>query len=233
MQSLHLNRYPCILPTRPRCRQLRCTAIATPTQSQTRTKPCHVRIGGEWKDLTAWVAAHPAGTHWIADYHGRDATEVFYAFHSSDARATLARLPPLRDQEAAAVLETTARPCSRVQKEFRALRQQLEDQGWFERSAVHEVVGVWLYSVVVFCCGYVYVYVFKRIPCSTCTRDASIMHTTNPAHTHHHHLSPLTPSGISALHMGPVPGNRPMDDPLWHPTRRIPRLYPPGIESTR
>lgn len=132
-----------------RGRPLRCTAIATPTRQAappTRTSartPCHVRINGEWKDLTAWAAAHPAGSHWIVDYHGRDATEVFFAFHSTEARAALTRLPPLRDADVAAALEAATAPCSREQRAFRALRSQLEAEGWFDRSADKEVLTDW------------------------------------------------------------------------------------------
>lgn len=141
-RAAHQSRHHC---RHTNGRPLRCTAVATPTLQatpSTRTAartPCHVRIGGEWKDLTAWAAAHPAGSHWIVDYHGRDATDVFFAFHSTEARAALKRLPPLRDAAAAAALEATTAPCSREQRAFRELRSQLEADGWFDRSVAHEV----------------------------------------------------------------------------------------------
>ena len=52
-----------------------------------------VRIDDNWYDLTAWRAAHPAGTHWIDAYNNSDATEVMYGFHSDQAMSMVTRLP--------------------------------------------------------------------------------------------------------------------------------------------
>lgn len=189
---------------------LRCTAVATPTRQapSTTTKartPCHVRIGGEWKDLTAWAAAHPAGSHSIVDYHGRDATDVFFAFHSTEARTTLTRLPPLRDAATAAALEAAAPPCSREQRAFRALRSQLEQEGWFERSIGNEV-GSFLLLFYYKCCHYFARNLVVRRP------------------------KPTSLAGTAARNLGAVSRHRPGNGAFRKPRPAGTRMPAPGPE---
>lgn len=103
-----------------------------------------VRIHGEWYDLSGWRKAHPAGMHWIDWYDGRDATEVMDAFHSEKARGMWQRLPK-SNKETAMQLELDVAPDSQTQINFRALREQLETDGWWERDYKHEatLLGIW------------------------------------------------------------------------------------------
>jgi Fatty acid desaturase len=96
-----------------------------------------------WK-LSGWRKAHPAGSHWIDWYDGRDATEVMDAFHSEKARAMYQRLPK-SDPVTSKQLEKDAEPDSDIQIAFRTLRDQLEQDGWWERDMVHEakLLGIW------------------------------------------------------------------------------------------
>mmetsp|Transcript_27070 Transcript_27070/g.38106 ORF Transcript_27070/g.38106 Transcript_27070/m.38106 type:complete len:507 (-) Transcript_27070:406-1926(-) len=108
-----------------------------------------VRIHGDWYDLSGWRKAHPAGEHWIDWYDGRDATEVMDGFHSEKARNMYQRLPKSKP-ETAQMLEATAEPDSQTQINFRALREELEKEGWWERDYIHEakLIGLWASLVV-------------------------------------------------------------------------------------
>ena len=108
-----------------------------------------VRMHGVWYDLSGWRKAHPAGPHWIDWYDGRDATEVMDAFHSARGREMYKRLPR-STTETAAVLDATVAPYSSTELNFRALREQLEKDGWWERDYVHEakLLGIWTSLVV-------------------------------------------------------------------------------------
>mmetsp|Transcript_12623 Transcript_12623/g.23665 ORF Transcript_12623/g.23665 Transcript_12623/m.23665 type:complete len:512 (+) Transcript_12623:3745-5280(+) len=103
-----------------------------------------VRIHGQWYDLSGWRKAHPAGSHWIDWYDGRDATEVMDAFHSQKARNMYQRLPK-SDPVTSAQLEKDVVPDSDIQIAFRNLRDQLEQDGWWERDMLHEakLLGIW------------------------------------------------------------------------------------------
>ena len=91
-----------------------------------------------------WRKAHPAGSHWIDWYDGRDATEVMDAFHSAKGRQMYARLPKSK-KETVAILKETVPDDTSTMLAFRELRQQLEDDGWFERDIGREVIllGIW------------------------------------------------------------------------------------------
>ena len=114
--------------------------------------PSHVRhvnvlttvsIGNSSLNI-GWRKAHPAGAHWIDWYDGRDATEVMDAFHSEKARAMWKRLPK-SDPKTVAMLEKYVEPDTTTQINFRKLRDELEEDGWFERDMVHEAKlwGIW------------------------------------------------------------------------------------------
>lgn len=108
-----------------------------------------VRIHNTWYDLSGWRKAHPAGEHWIDYYDGRDATEVMDGFHSQKGRDMVKRLPK-STPENVELLEAQVVPDSNTQLEFRKLRQQLEEDGWWERDMVHEakLLGIWASLVV-------------------------------------------------------------------------------------
>lgn len=108
-----------------------------------------VRIDGTWYDLSRWRKSHPAGTHWIDWYNGRDATEVMDAFHSEKGRRMVTRLPRTKD-DIARELENSAPKETSTMLAFRKLRQQLENQGWFKRDTKREVtlLSIWTGCVV-------------------------------------------------------------------------------------
>ncbi|GKY91510.1 hypothetical protein MPSEU_000123200 [Mayamaea pseudoterrestris] len=103
-----------------------------------------VRIHNTWYDLSGWRKAHPAGTHWIDWYDGRDATEVMDGFHSDRAMKMLERLPKTKP-ETQVYLKQTVEPDSQTQINFRKLRKELLDQGFWKRDLMHEAtqIGLW------------------------------------------------------------------------------------------
>ena len=125
-----------------------CVKVPACDQEQCRTS-LDVRIHGKWYDLSGWRKAHPAGTHWIDWYDGRDATEVMDAFHSEKGRKMVERLPKSKEQ-AATMLEAVAEPDTHVQIAFRELRDNLEKEGWWQRDMTAELtqLGLWASLVV-------------------------------------------------------------------------------------
>jgi cytochrome b involved in lipid metabolism len=124
-----------------------CKEVAACDEEKCRTS-LDVRINGDWYDLTGWRKAHPAGDHWIDYYDGRDATEVMDAFHSEKGRKMYQRLPKSKT-ETAAQLELTAEPDSTTQLNFRQLRADLEQEGWWERDMKHEFTLLGIFASLV------------------------------------------------------------------------------------
>ena len=97
-----------------------CVAVDACDEEICRTS-LDVRIHNQWYDLSGWRKAHPAGSHWIDWYDGRDATEVMDGFHSQRGREMVKRLPHSKPSTAAQ-LESTVAPDSATQIAFRKLR---------------------------------------------------------------------------------------------------------------
>ena len=104
--------------------------------ASTATQPLHVRIDDQWFDLSKWRVAHPSGPHWIDGFSGRDATEIFYAFHSDEASAMVTRLPK------ASSPTPSLPPTSDLTIAFRKLRADLVREGWFKRVMWRELLNM-------------------------------------------------------------------------------------------
>lgn len=117
------------------------TPLPTSEKTVKRTS-LNVRIDDVWYDLQGWRNAHPAGSHWLDLYNGRDATEVMHAFHSQKARGMFPRMPKSKNVEE---LDKNAAEVSQVTRNFRALQQQLETDGWWKRDYLHEarLISIW------------------------------------------------------------------------------------------
>lgn len=129
--------------------------VATPLEDQELYKGTEtlgndllVRIDDQWYDLSRWRKAHPAGTHWIDLYKNQDATEVMYAFHSDTAQKMIERLPKAKEAP-----KNVPAP-SQTTMNFRKWRQELIQEGWFNRDWRHEAFNVgswfaWMGSAIV------------------------------------------------------------------------------------
>ena len=81
-----------------------------------------VGVDGEWYDITAFIPHHPGGDV-IKQYVGRDATDVFWAYHAEDVLAK-------------------RRPCGKYTQvvsdpatvEYRALAKKFLREGWYETN---------------------------------------------------------------------------------------------------
>mgnify|MGYP000378855681 CR=1 FL=1 len=132
------------MPTAWECNEdAECVEVPACNEEDCRTS-LDVRIHSDWYDLSGWRKAHPAGPHWIDWYDGRDATEVMDAFHSKKGREMYQRLPK-STPEIAAVLDASVGPYSQTELNFRKLRDQLEEDGWWDRDFVHEgkLLAIW------------------------------------------------------------------------------------------
>lgn len=94
--------------------------------SSAKPEPCILEVDGVSYDATNFVKDHPGGATILA-YAGRDATDVFYAFHSKQAIRMLQLLP--KSTESVQASEQGA-----LLKEFRALRKSFEERGWMDAS---------------------------------------------------------------------------------------------------
>lgn len=125
-----------------------CVEVPACTDDVCRTS-LDVRIHNRWYDLSGWRNAHPAGSHWIDWYDGRDATEVMDGFHSEKGRKMVQRLPASKPEVVAMLAQITP-PDTTTQLNFRKLREELETSGWWERNMLHEYtqLSIWAACVV-------------------------------------------------------------------------------------
>lgn len=124
-----------------------CVQVDACDDEQCRTS-LDVRIHNQWYDLSGWRQAHPAGTHWIDWYDGRDATEVMDAFHSAKAQQMYQRLPK-SDEAVVAQLDANVPADTPTQLAFRKLRTELGEEGFWERDMVHEFTQLGLWAALV------------------------------------------------------------------------------------
>ena len=120
-----------------------CTEVPLCTPQECRTS-LDVRYHQNWYDVSGWRSKHPAGSHWIDYYDGRDATEVLDGFHTTKGQAMITRLPKSKPA-VTELLKQTVPDDSTTQLNFRALRKDLEQEGYWERNLVHEYtqLGIW------------------------------------------------------------------------------------------
>ena len=81
-------------------------------------------------DVTAFAARHPGGDKLLQAYGGQDASDAFHAFHVQPARShAIMKTICVGRVDGAALASVTP-----LVRDFRALRQQLRDEGYFEAS---------------------------------------------------------------------------------------------------
>jgi fatty acid desaturase len=92
----------------------------------------HLSINGQWYDLTQWQNLHPGGREILQNLNRKDATDAFYSLHSEDA---IKRLSHLKSCSSIHIQYTLPyiQPTN-VTISFRKLRQQLINEGYFNRS---------------------------------------------------------------------------------------------------
>lgn len=116
--------------------------VSSPTAKtsdpKARFAPCVVpgrlrlKIDDRWYDLTNWGKHHPGGEDILTHLNGQDATDAFYSLHSKEAIARLSKM------SSSPATPNDPKP-TQVALNFRKFRQQLEQEGWFERSFFWEL----------------------------------------------------------------------------------------------
>jgi fatty acid desaturase len=105
--------------------------------SFTNTDRLHLYINGQWYDLTQWQNIHPGGREILNNLNGKDATDAFYSLHSEEAIKRLSHLKPCSSAHVQYMLpyiEPTSLTLS-----FRQLRENLMNEGYFNRSIFWEL----------------------------------------------------------------------------------------------
>lgn len=75
------------------------TSSSTAVTASTPTlQPCVVGVKGRWYDVSAYVAFHPGGDI-ICEFHQKDATYHFLAYHDEKVRAQMRRKEGGREEE--------------------------------------------------------------------------------------------------------------------------------------
>lgn len=98
-------------------------------------------IDGARYDVSRWVKKHPGGSI-LLRFLGRDATDVFVAFHTALARKTLARY---RLGDAPQVPSESAE----IERDFRALREEISREGLFDaRRGFYAMKTAWVLGLV-------------------------------------------------------------------------------------
>lgn len=94
-----------------------------------KSETCVIAIDGFDYDVTHWRESHPGGAELLDQLHEKDATDVFYALHSQEAIAKLARMSKKpTDMKNAKYVVTPAA------KAFREFRKKLDNEGYFKRN---------------------------------------------------------------------------------------------------
>ena len=107
--------------------------LETPHTYVSQLPKCVIRVDDHSYDLTQWRDKHPGGAQLLDLFHGKDATDAFYALHSGDAIAQLKRMPkkPVTDAEI---------PRDAISRDFEEFRRKLIRDGWFDRPWGVEMV---------------------------------------------------------------------------------------------
>jgi acyl-lipid Delta6-acetylenase / acyl-lipid (9-3)-desaturase len=89
-----------------------------------------LHIDGVAYDATKFAAIHPGGDI-IRSYAGRDATDVFHAFHGDEAHK---RLTVVRRSNDKSDQQSASKAPGALLQDFRALRATFKDRGWLDAS---------------------------------------------------------------------------------------------------
>lgn len=127
--------------------EVECTEVPICTEQECRTS-LDVRYHNVWYDVSGWRSKHPAGSHWIDYYDGRDATEVLDGFHTIKGQSMIQRLPKSK-LAVTEMLSQTVPDDTTTQLNFRALKKDLETKGYWERNLVHEYTQLGIWSTLV------------------------------------------------------------------------------------
>lgn len=109
---------------------------------------CHIFYEGICYDATEWKKRHPGGDEIIQNYHMKDATDVFKAFHHKNSQKYLKALPVVQPDHVP--------PTDSLILKWRKFRQDIEDMGLLKRQygwyAYKITTTLLLWATAVFLC---------------------------------------------------------------------------------
>mmetsp|Transcript_8190 Transcript_8190/g.34409 ORF Transcript_8190/g.34409 Transcript_8190/m.34409 type:complete len:470 (-) Transcript_8190:101-1510(-) len=108
--------------------------ITSPIKLASGNEPCMITVNEQTYDMRNWVSSHPGGDI-ILQYHDKDATAVFAAFHSKEAYDVLRRFSPadtptqMDGHAPAPKAASNSAASATAAADFETLRQELDAEG--------------------------------------------------------------------------------------------------------
>mmetsp|Transcript_9314 Transcript_9314/g.34460 ORF Transcript_9314/g.34460 Transcript_9314/m.34460 type:complete len:476 (-) Transcript_9314:139-1566(-) len=103
----------------------------------TQQEKVFLKVDSTWYNARSFAEKHPGGAEILEFCHLEDITDQFYSVHSERAGKWLRALPKVSTQALEAEMQKhnkTEPKRSQTSLSFEKFRQQLEKEGWFERS---------------------------------------------------------------------------------------------------
>jgi len=91
--------------------------------------PLTIRINDKWVNIEAWKKVHPGGSLTLERFRSNDATDAFFSLHSKEAIQKFTRMKSTDPPKSQSVITPSAATLA-----FRKFKQQLEEEGWFNRN---------------------------------------------------------------------------------------------------
>eukprot|EP01104_Vermistella_antarctica_P007052 TRINITY_DN1779_c0_g1_i1.p1 TRINITY_DN1779_c0_g1~~TRINITY_DN1779_c0_g1_i1.p1 ORF type:complete len:1103 (+),score=271.00 TRINITY_DN1779_c0_g1_i1:233-3310(+) len=98
-----------------------------------------VYIDGKQVDVSNWARNHPGGSKTLRIYNQRDATELFYAYHSPDAIKRMQRMAKGAQDVPADFVQVSQ---SKLGLALKELKLKAAKMGLFKASPLHEIAKV-------------------------------------------------------------------------------------------
>lgn len=92
-----------------------------------------MKIGKKWVNASVWKHSHPGGATILERLNGADCTEMFNSLHSKEALAMVARMGDVGAPAGYVQSQHPSTP-NKTTLSFRAFREQLEKDGYFQRN---------------------------------------------------------------------------------------------------
>jgi fatty acid desaturase len=111
--------------------------MSKPERTAADKGPCLLKIGDKWVNVETWKKTHPGLPSSIERMKNVDVTDPFLSIHSKEARNMVTRMKSV-SPPAGYVKEADPSLPNKTSLSFRQFREELERDGWFERSVAWE-----------------------------------------------------------------------------------------------
>jgi len=117
--------------------------MTNPQAESNRQPPLVIKIGDKWVNVEVWKRSHPGGDLTLERFRGKDATDAFTSIHSKEAWEMVNKM------KGVAVPAEYKDETRQSTISFRRFREQLEKEGWFERTWAWD--AFYVLSITVLC----------------------------------------------------------------------------------